>query len=189
MSLLDKLKQATSAGISTLIPRNGRSKYSSTAQARGLQSTADLAKKATTGYAFGPEIPTKKGPQGSVLNDESVLLGSLDQSYLTSTFNDQLKKKNKLVDNTAKTYAFRPTNFQQDIATYTDRIFMQQRLGADQYAKTPASLINPIAISKPVLTTYVPPNVNTPPTGDGRYTITVGYGFVLYGTLTNGGYA
>lgn len=189
MSLLDMLKQVTFTGISTLIPRSGRNKYSSTVQARGLESTTDLAKKATTGYAFGPDVPTKKGPQGSVLNDESVLLGSLDQSYLTSTFNDQLKRKNKLVDNTAKTYGFRPTNFQQDIATYTDRIFMQQRLGADQYAKTPASLITPIAMSKPILTTYVPPNVNTAPIGDGRYNITVGYGFVLYGTLTNGGYA
>lgn len=189
MSLLDKLKQATFAGISTLIPRNGRSKYSSTVQARGLQSTADLANKATTGYAFGPEVPTNKGPQNSVLNDESVLLGSLDQSYLTSTFNDQLRRKNRLADNVAKTYAFRPTNFQQDIATYTDRIFMQQKLGADQFAKTPTSLISTVAQSKPILTTYVPANVNMPPTDDGRYNITVGYGFVLYGTLTNGGYA
>lgn len=189
MSLLDKLKQATSAGISTLIPRNGRSKYSSTVQAKGLQSTADLANKATTGYAFGPEVPTNKGPQGSVLDAESVLLGSLDQTYLTTTFGDQLKKKNRLADNTAKTYAFRPTNFQQDIASYTDRIFMQQKLGADQYAKTPASLINTVALSKPILTAYVPARVNIPPTGDGRYLCTIGYGFVLYGTFTNGGYA
>lgn len=178
MGLLDRLSQST-LGVGIKPPTS----YSKRAQGRNLTPAADLAAAASTGYAFrDPTLGTTRYTDNIVGNTDVGALGPSVNSYQKTTFQDQLKGTNKLVDYKAKTYAFRPGNFKTDIATYTERIFLQQQQAAGQAPTNPSNLITATAQSAPVLTpTTLVGTAAGMPFDDGRYNITIGFGFIQYG--------
>ena len=186
MSLLDLLGKAT-LGTGVKAP----SSYTKKVQAKELPTTSELTSAATTGYAFrSATLGSSKYTDSAPAPMEDSLLSGTSATYQEAAFKDKMNGKNKLLSSKGNTYAFRPGNFQTDIATYTERIFLRQQQAAGQGSNVPASLISIPAQTVPVLTaTAVPGSPAGMPTNDGRYIPTVGYGFVLYGTLVNGGYS
>ncbi len=177
MSILSLLKRSTQSGGGSLAPapNAGRNK---------IQNTQSEFAQAEPGSAFGGTT------NSNLVNSRSgYQTSNVPTSYAATTFEDRLARRNRVADYNAKTY-IRPGNFQGTIGTYADRIFAQQSLGPDQFAQTPINAISTLSMSIPVLTPVTEIGTSAGmPFDDGRYLITVGYGFVLYGTLTNGGYA
>ena len=118
-------------------------------------------------------------------------------SYTTDTARNLAGRSNRLASRTSE---LNSGGFKNDIANYADRIFLQQTIGATRLTisaaaklvsaaltSTPANLISIATDTKPIYTAPRRPS-GTAPSADGRYNITTGYGFTLYGVLTNGGY-
>ena len=187
MSILSMLSRTT-LGIGVKDPTS----YIKKVQSRGLKTTQELADAAGQGYAFrDPSLGSDKYvnnlPQS--VNTNSILQSNAS-NYQDTMFSAMLAGTNRLVDDTAKTYAFRPGNFSKNLTSYTDKLFKEQLAAAGRATNTPTSLVSNI-IQTPLILTPISPTNGTGagmPFDDGRYIPTIGYGFVLYGTLAKGGY-
>ena len=177
MSLLSLLKRSSQFGGSSL-------SAGSTPGQNRIENTQSEFAQAEPGSTFGGRTSS------DIVNLKSGYQSDTAPTpYAAVTFQDKLARRNQVVDYKAKTY-IRPGNFQGTIGTYADRIFAQQSLGPDQFAQTPINAVSTLSMSIPILTPTTEIGTSAGmPFDDGRYLITVGYGFVLYGTLTNGGYA
>lgn len=187
MSILSMLNKTT-LGIGLKTPDT----YTSRAQRRGLKSGQELTAAAEQGYAFrNPALGSEKYTDTVVRTPEiNTLLQAPTSNYQQSMFNSMLAGTNRLVDNDAKTYAFRPGNFSRNLTSYTEKLFNDQVASAGR-ATQPTSLVAATTQTKLIITP-IASNIGTGPGmpfDDGRYIPTFGYGFVEYGTLANGGYA
>lgn len=207
MGLLENLKSANVSGLNPLIPKPKEATYGSKAQAQQLATkllkdsplqgpaavkyTAEGFRNASIyntvvaqDYAPLPDtglvdkISTTKfdgvqpayGERSQVVELMSKLEVGIVQPYGVN------RRQSALVPQ-ANTSGYRGGLYTTDIAAYTDRIFMQQRLGADQYNKTPYDTVNPLVQSTPLAGGG--PGSGTI-TGGQVYSLMVGYGYVLY---------
>lgn len=98
-------------------------------------------------------------------------------AYSTTTFNNKVARKST-----------KPSNLGANISSYTEQIFNQQLTGANKYTTTSPNVVSLASMTKPVLTVSTKAgSLAGMPLNDGRYVITVGYGFVLY--ITRGTYS
>lgn len=95
-----------------------------------------------------------------------------------------LDRGNKLVN---KPSVLSTGGFKLDIATYEDRLFLEEWLAADRTSvSTAAKLITVASRTVPV---YLLERESAGKSPQESPTVLQGYGYVLYGTLERGGYA
>jgi hypothetical protein len=110
--------------------------------------------------------------------------------YTADIFGQTAAGSNSLVKLSKTNNNFGPGKFNNDIIPYTERQFMIQNASFGQATVAPNVLA--LATQTAPILTPIASNIGTvagEPFDDGRYNITVGFGFVLYGTMINGGYA
>jgi len=110
--------------------------------------------------------------------------GTGNNNYTSKLFVDKSQKINAATNSAS--------NLQSSTAnspTYLDAVFNVNRLGPNQYEKLPVTSVALAAIDTAVPNTNTAASTTSAPSPDQRYTATIGFGFVLYGTTINGGYA
>jgi len=106
-------------------------------------------------------------------------------NYITSTFKQATTRGNSLVKKSITNNNYGPGKFATDIVSYTDRQFMIANASLGQASIIP-SVLATAAKTAPVLTPIDSKNSTNAGMGgvvsDGRYDLTVGFGYVLYNT-------
>jgi len=120
----------------------------------------------------------KNANSSKVTNLSSTYEITPTTAYSTTTFNNKIARKGT-----------KPSNLGANISSYTEQIFNEQLTGANKYTTTSPNVISLASMTKPILTVSTQAgSLAGMPLDDGRYTITVGYGYVLYGVLTGNSY-
>jgi hypothetical protein len=182
MSILEIYGKTNAAGTG-LNPQTP-DKYVKKANARNLANPADMMALAASGDPTARTMLKRQSKLTPLTSD--LQPGAVPQSYISRAANSIATRNDRL---TTRTSELNSGGFQNDIATYTDRTFLQQAIGVTRLTTSAAAnLISAATRTQPVYTAGLG-TTGGAPTPDGRYDITLGYGFVLYGNLTNGGYA
>jgi len=132
-------------------------------------------------YADAVLAAARNGKNNLVSMNTMVSNGSISR-YTTDIFNQTSLRSNTLLKK-ANTNNLGPGRFNTDIIPYTERIFAEQSVGLGQ-AGLNQSILATATRAVPVLTPTSDTigTVGGNPGDDGRYNITVGFGFVLYTT-------
>jgi len=134
-------------------------------------------------YADAILAAQRSGKNNLVSKVKSINAQQPSSKYVNNIATAANPRTNSLLVKAGKSNMLGPGHFPIDICTYTDRIFMEQNASLGQASINP-SVLRVATQTVPVLTS-IASNIGTlagPPAVDGRYDITIGYGFVLYNT-------
>lgn len=183
MSILEQYSKGTITGASGPSVRRRR-------EIEDNNSKFDRENAGAFGTTYADSLLQAQRTGRTIIEQASLASQPTQPRYITKVF-EQINSRTNTLVNKALSNPYGPNKFATDIIPYTERQFAIANASLGQASLIP-SVLQQALQSKPILTP-INPNIGTlagpPSETDGRYDITIGYGFVLYNNLTNGGYA